>query len=457
MLVVRRPSKPSPEKQGISARSASRIQVLTRSVHYHLSRHYIVVWLLALLPAIGLLADEVHDHHGEGDEHWVATWSTTLHQPDLGIPVLANVGFHNQTLRQIVHTSMGGRKVRVRLSTFGANGLVVGAVHIALAGQGPAIKPGTDRILTFGGKPSITVPPGAPVVSDPVQLAVSDLADLAITLYLPEDTGAATWHFDSRQISYVSGPGDFTGSVVMPLDTAAPTTQSWFWLEGVDVIARENSGTIVALGDSTTDGDQSTVGANHRWPDQLAKRLNAEWHDSRLSVVNEGLDGNRLLHDFLGPNGLARFDRDVLSQPGVSHVIVFFGSNDIFTTDVDQEVTFDQITQGYEQLIQRAHARGIDIFGATLTPIKGFIPPGATATSYSPDRELRRQQVNDWIRISGEFDGVIDFDRVLRDREDGTRLAPRYDSGDHGHPTDGGYKAMAEAIDLRLFSSRDHH
>lgn len=455
MLVLRQSLKSIPRKQGNSPSSRVNIQAHTRSVHYHLSRQFIAILLFQLLPAIALLADELHKYRRDGDENWVATWSTTLHQPDLGIPVLANSGFHNQTLRQIVHASLGGRKVRVRFSTFGASGLVVGAAHIALAGQGSAVTPGSDRVLSFGGKPSITIPPGSPVVSDPVDLAVPDLGNLAITIYLPQDTGPATWHFDARQISFISGAGDFTGSAVMPLDAATPTTQSWFWLAGVDIMAPEQSGAIVALGDSTTDGDRSTVGTNHRWPDQLAKRLIAERHPSRLSVVNEGLDGNRLLHDFLGPNGLARFERDVLSHPGLAHVIVFSGNNDIFTTDPDQEVTVDQIIQSYEQFIIRAHVRGVSILGATLTPVKGFIAPGAQVSSYSPERELERQQVNDWIRTSGEFDGVIDFDRALRDPEDPARLAPKYDSGDHGHPTDEGYNAMADAIDLRLFSNGD--
>ena len=457
MSVIRQRLTSSPGKQGSSPSTGVDIRAHTLSVHYYFSRQFIAILLLQLLPAIALMADEPHKYRGDNDENWVATWSTTLHQPDLGIPVLANSGFHNQTLRQIVHATVGGRKVRVRFSTFGASDLVLGAAHIALAGQGSAVIPGSDRALSFGGKPSIITPPGAPVVSDPVELAVPDLGNLAITIYLPQDTGPATWHFDARQISYISGGGDFTGSTVMPLDAAIPTTQSWFWLAGVDVMAPEQSGVIVALGDSTTDGDRSTVGTNRRWPDQLAQRLIAERHHSRFSVVNEGLDGNRLLHDFLGPNGLARFERDVLSQPGVSDVIVFFGNNDIFPTDPDQEVTFDQIIQGYEQLIERAHARGVDIFFATLTPLEGFIPPGANASSYSPDRELKRQQVNDWIRMSGEFDGVIDFDRVLRDPDDPARLAPKYDSGDHGHPTDEGYRAMAETIDLRLFSNGDRH
>src|SRR4051794_12581040 len=271
MLVIRRRSKSSPRKQGNSPATGVYTQAHARSVHYYFSRQFIAILLLQLLPAFALLADEVHKYRGDDDENWVATWSTTLHQPDLGIPVLANAGFHNQTVRQIVHASMGGRKVRVRFSTFGASGLVVGAAHIALAAEGSAVIPGSDRVLSFGGKPSITIPPGAPVVSDPVELAVPDLGNLAITLYLPQDTGPATWHFDARQISYISGPGDFTGSAVMPLDAAKPTTQSWFWLAGVDVMAPERSGVIVALGDSTTDGDRSTVGTNHRWPDQLAK------------------------------------------------------------------------------------------------------------------------------------------------------------------------------------------
>jgi lysophospholipase L1-like esterase len=457
MLVICQRLKSSPRKQGNRLAIGVAIQAHSRCFHYFLSRCCIAVLLLQLWSPTALLADERYKYFGGSDESWVATWSTTLHQPDLGVPGLANAGFNNQTLRQIVHVSMGGRKVRVRLSTFGASGLVVGAAHIALAGDGSSVTRGSDRLLTFGGKPSITIPPGAPVISDPVELAVPDLGNLAITLFLPGITGPGSWHFDARQISFISPQGDFTGSAVMPLDTLTPTTQSWFWLSGIDVVVPEQSGAIVALGDSTTDGDRSTVGANHRWPDQLAKRLLAERLHSSLSVVNEGLDGNRLLHDFLGPNGLARFERDVLSQPGLSHIIVFFGNNDIFTTDPNQEVTFEQIIQGYEQLIKRAHARGVDIFGATLTPLEGFIPPGAQVSSYSPDRELKRQQVNEWIRMSGDFDGVIDFDRVLRNPDTQSRLAPKYDSGDHGHPTDEGYRAMAESIDLGLFSNGDRH
>jgi lysophospholipase L1-like esterase len=390
------------------------------------------------------------------NQHWVCTWSTTLHQPDLLVPGLANEGFNNQTLRQIVHVSIGGRQVRVRLSTFGASSLVVGAAHIALSAGGPDVVPGSDRVLTFGGKPSIAIPPGAPVFSDPAELDIPDLANLAVTIFLPGATGPATWHFDARQTSFISSSGDFTDSDAIPLDPLMPTTSSWFWLSGIDVLAPKQSGAIAALGESTTDGAQSAVDADRRWTDDLARRLVAEPDHRGLSVLNEGLDGNRLLHDSLGPNGLSRFDRDVLSQSGLAHVIVYFGVNDIGSgwpggLTPDQEVAVDQIIQSYRQLIERAHTRGARIYGATLTPFKGFFVPGTPFSLYSPDNEVKRQQVNAWIRTSGEFDGVIDFDRVLRDPDDPSRLFARYDSGDHGHPNNGGYQAMADAIDLSLF------
>ena len=219
-----------------------------------------------------MLALSLPGYTAEENKHWVATWSTTLHQPQL-VPGLANAGFNNQTLRQIVHTSIGGRQVRVRLSTFGAGGLVISAAHIALSAGGSAVVPGSDRSLTFGGNPSIVVPPDALVLSDPVDLAVPELADLAVTLFLPGVTGPAAWHFDSRQTSYISPSGDFTTSTVMPLDPLTPTMESWFWIEGVEVLAPREAGAIAALGESTTDGAQSTVDANHRWPDYLARRL----------------------------------------------------------------------------------------------------------------------------------------------------------------------------------------
>jgi lysophospholipase L1-like esterase len=385
-----------------------------------------------------------------GNEHWVGTWGTALHAPDLGVPGLANTGFNNQTLRQIVHTSVGGHKVRVRFSAFGANAVVIGAAHIALQAGGAMIMPASDRTLTFGGKPSITVPPGALVLSDPVNLDVPALSDLAVSIFVPGDTGPAAWHFEARQTLYVSPQGDFTASAAMPIDSTRPTTQAWFWLAGVEVVTSREIGGIVTFGDSITDGSQSTPDANKRWPDKLARRLS-----QKMGVMNKAIAGNRILHDSLGPNALARFDRDTLASTGVTHVIVQLGGNDIFNINPTEDVSFDQVIQGHKQLIERAHAKGLRIYGCTLTPVQGFLIPGTPFPVFTLANEAKRQAVNAWIRTSGEYDAVIDFDRVLRDPDAPARILPLYDSGDHGHPTDAGYRALADSIDLRLFSDDD--
>jgi lysophospholipase L1-like esterase len=415
-----------------------------------LPRRSVAILSLGLLLASVTDAAAICEQTGDWNEHWVGTWSTTLHAPEL-LPGFTNTGFNNQTLRQIVHISVGGQRVRLRLSTFGANALVVDAAHIALSAEASRIVAGSDRALTFGGKTAIVIPPGAPVVSDPVELTVSDLATLAVSLFVSGATGPATWHFDSRQISYISPPGDFTGTTVMPLDPQSPTTQSWFWLAGIDVLAPRQSGAIAALGDSITDGDQSSVDRNHRWTNELARRI-VRQDEHAIGMLNEGLDGNRLLHDVLGPNGLARFERDVLSQPGLAYVIVQLGNNDIFTINPSEEVTVDQLIQGHKQLIERAHAKGLKILGCTLTPVQGFLLPGTPFPVFTPANELKRQALNAWIRNSGNYDAVIDFDRVLRDPDQPARILPALDSGDHGHPTDAGYKALADSIDLSLFS-----
>lgn len=423
----------------------------------YLNRRISGVLTLSFLLA-GAIAVAAFPAFGEDDhEHWVGTWAAAVHQPDLLVPGLSNSGFDNQTLRQIVHTSIGGHHVRVRLSTFGASGLVIGSAHIALSAGGPAVVPGSDRALTFGGQESITIPSGAPVVSDAVELSFPALANLAVTIFVPGITEPAAWHFEARQTTYISPPGEFTAIEVMPFES---TAQAWFWLSGVEVMASEEDGAIVAFGDSTTDGTHSTADANQRWPDELARRLLLQRRSHKLGVLNAGLAGNRLLHDALGPNGLARFDRDVLSQSGLSYVIVLLGNADIgegwpgglYPGD---EVTADQIIQGYKQLIDRAHARGVKILGATLNPFKGFVVPGTPFAFFSPGNEEKRQTVNNWIRATAEYDGVIDFDRVLRDPNDPSRLLPLFDSGDHLHPTDDGYKAMADAIHVALFRNGD--
>ncbi len=405
----------------------------------------LAVAVLAFNPA-ALAEDKHEDRHG--NNHWVGTWSTALHAPDVGLG-LTNPGFNGQTLRQIVHTSIGGDWVRVRLSTIGASALVVGAAHIAVRDAGAAIVPGSDRVLTFSGNPSITTPPGAQVLSDPVDLDVPALGDLAVSIFVPGNTGPATWHFEGLQMSYVSPPGDFTGSTAMPVAT---TTQAWFWLAGVEVTAPKQIGAIVCLGDSITDGTASTPNTNNRWPNHLANRLLARRGNRQMGVLDEGIAGNRVLHDIIGANALTRLDRDVLVQTGVTHVIVLEGINDIgFGGFIPAEaVTADEIIAGHKQLIERAHARGLRIFGGTLTPFEG-----TSAPYFSPAGEAERQAVNEWIRTSGAYDAVIDFDKATRNPSHPTRLLPAYDSGDHLHPSDAGYEAMADAIPLWLFKQDD--
>ena len=258
--------------------------------------------------------------------------------------------------------SVGGPRVRIRLSTFGAGSLTIGSAHIALRLTGASIVAASDRTLTFGGVSSITIPPGALVVSDSVELNVPDLSDLAISMFVPENTGPATWHFEGRQTSFISPIGDFSASVLMPVSS---TTEARFWLAGVEVLASTQTEAIVAFGESVVDGSQSTLDGNARWTDQLARRLVKEPGIRAMGVLNEGLAGSRLLHDSLGPNALARFDGDVLAQSGVTHVIVQLGGNDIFTLNPDEEVTVEKIIQGYKQLIERAHAKGLK-FSAAL-------------------------------------------------------------------------------------------
>jgi len=419
---------------------------------------------MATLPPIFLFsvfAGALPVHAGNDHEHWVGTWSTSLHEPDLGVPGLANAGFSNQTLRQIVHTSVGGHQVRVRFSTFGAKGLVIGAARIALHAAGAATVPGSDRRLTFGGSPSITIPAGALVVSDAVDFDVPALGDLAVSIFVPGKTAPATWHFEARQSVYISTSGDFTANTVMPVDAAASGFPAWYWLADVEVRASKQTGAIVAFGDSITDGTNSTQDANKRWPDQLADRIINQPGNHGVGILNEGIAGGRILHDSVGPNALARFDRDVLAQTGVTHVVVQLGGNDIGVgwpggLSPAEEVTIDQIIQGHKQLIERTHAKGLKIYGATLTPNQGFIIPGTPFPVFSPANEIKRQAVNAWIRLSGEYDGVIDFDAVLRDPSSPARILPSLDSGDHAHPTDAGYKLLADAVYLQLFKDGSH-
>jgi len=424
-------------------------------------------------------------------EQWVGTWGTAPAGPPLAAQLQT---FNNQTLRLIVHTSIGGSQVRIRLSnTFGAMPLRIGEAHIALRQGGAGIMAGSDRTLTFSGARSVVIAPGAPVLSDPVALDVPALSDLAVSLHLPDTVQANTIHGSAFQTNYVSLPGNFTGADTLPTER---TITSWPFLTEVDVNA-PGSVAIVALGDSITDGAVTTLDANRRWPDLLALRLQTTRDladaasgngrqaaakemakgaaqstasgaankagaslaplNARLGVVNRGIGGDRLLRDpgeqpLFGRAALERFDRDVLATAGVRHMVVLIGINDIGhpgtgTIPASEAPTAQDLIAGYRQLIERAHAKGIAVYGATLTPFEGTVFPGY----YTPEKEQVRQAVNNWIRSGDAFDGVIDFERAVRDPAHPTRMLPAYDSGDHLHPNDLGMQAMANAIPLELF------
>lgn len=375
---------------------------------------------------------------GTSDVHWVGTWSAS--------PQAASnpVELEDQTIRQIVRVSIGGKRLRVRLSNaFGRGPLVIGAAHVALRSTGAAIAPGSDRILTFGGSPSTKIPSGALAVSDPVNLQVPDLGELAVSIFVAGNQVAATGHSEGLQTTYISAEGDFTGADSLPTTTS---TDSLYFLMGVEVDAARSSKAIVTLGDSITEGNRSTADANKRWPNRLAERLTARKSGFKVAVLNAGISRNRLLHgkDEDGSNALARLDSDVLVQSGARYLIVLLGINDI---GFPRAVTADEIIAGHRQIIDRAHAMGFKVYGGTLTPFQAYLP----GLYYTDEGEEQRQVINQWIRTSKAYDAVIDFDKAIRDPDKPARILPAYDSGDNLHPNDAGYKAMADAIDLSLF------
>jgi len=402
-------------------------------------------------------------------QRWIGTWATAPQPPMPGHVQI----FRNQTLRLIVHTSVGGTKVRVKVSnTFNDRPLLIGGAHIARRRDAAEIDPTSDRTLKFHGRSSTTVAAGSMVVSDPVALEVPALSDLAISVFLPASTEVKTTHVLAMQTSYVSAEiGDSTAKVKFPV---AKTIHTWPLLTGVDVEASSRGAAIVAFGSSLTDGDGTTSDSNGRWPDVLAQHLQKGADGkSELGVLNEGIIGNRLLNDspvqaaggrfgsVLGQAGLTRFDRDVLAQSGVKYVVVGLGINDIAfpgsLTPAAEGIKAESIIAAYRQLIARAHQRGIRIIGTTNPPFENSFldlgPSAAPITFYTPEKESVRQKVNVWILSSGEFDGVVDFDAVLRDPSHPTQLLPGFDSGDHLHPNNAGCRAEGDAIPLALFQS----
>ena len=377
------------------------------------------------------------------NRHWVGTWAASP------APSESDVAFNNHTLRMNPRISLGGERLRVRISNaYGNRPLAIGAARIALRDKGPAAIPGSDRKLTFGGSDGATIAAGAVLVSDPVDLNAPALADLAVSIHLPGEVLAnfsITGRY-ARQTNYVSPPGDFTREAVMPVGSLS---DQWYFLSGVDVLADSAAGGVVTLGDSLTDGNISTIDAFCRWPDQLARRLIARG-GRPMAVMNQGLGGNRILYDLRGESGLRRFDRDVLAQPGVTHAIVMLGTNDLRNrwAKPEEEATGEQMIAGLKQMAVRAHGRGIKIIGATLTP---FGNETFMANAWNPTRERHRVLVNTWMRESGDFDAVADFDAAVRDPEIPTQMAAKWDCGDGLHQSDAGYCHMADAIDLALF------
>ncbi|MFC4855384.1 SGNH/GDSL hydrolase family protein [Actinophytocola glycyrrhizae] len=408
--------------------------------------------ILAVLAGAAVLLTGASVADAAPPAHWVGTWASVPTQtPPTATPTLTD-----ETIRQVVHTSVAGSDLRLRLTNeFGTTALRLGAVHVArrAGSTGTAIVGGTDRTVTFGGDASPTIPAGAPLVSDPVRLPVPARADLVVSIHVPGPAPVTSLHNFAYQENVVAA-GDVTGAPAV----TGRTVTAWYFLSGVSVRTTDrHASAVVALGDSITNGFETEVNANHRWPDLLAHRVRGK------GMLNLGVAGNRLLHDpnpppsseaeqyaaFFGQSALRRFDRDVLAQPGVGHVIVQLGVNDLghpgTSAPPGEVVTAEEIIGAHRQLIVRAHAAGVRVVGGTILPFRND-----TLGFHSPANEAKRQAVNRWIRTSGEYDGVADFDAALRDPADPQRLRAKYDSGDHLHPNDAGMAAMAAAIPAHL-------
>jgi len=387
---------------------------------------------------------------------WIGSWGASPLPPSAAAgPFPATPSFDGQTVRQTLRLSVGGERLRLRFSNeFGTKPLSIGSARVALLDANGQPRPETSRVVTFGGRTNAVIATGAPLLSDAIELRVGDLELVSLSLYFPQPTGPCTCHSTGMQDAQISSRGDFTNVSFQPVQTI----QARAFISGVEVWA-DRASTVVVLGDSISDGVGSTPNANKRWPDLLAERLSARRSRERFGIVNEGISGNRVLSDGAGVSALARFDRDVLAVPGATLVIVFEGVNDLgfafgtfdgplaalrSTMPSGAAVSAETMIAGYRQLIARAHSKGLKIYGATIAPYEG-------ASYYSAAGETIRQDINAWIRTSGEFDGVLDFDAVLRDPAKPTQIKEGWHAGDHLHGSDAGYRVLADSIDLTLF------
>jgi lysophospholipase L1-like esterase len=404
------------------------------------------LWLLLVVP--GLV--------GASTNTWIATWAASP-QAKSPNPREALVNIDNQTVRERVRVSIAGSQIQLRFSNeFGSSALIIGSGTVAVPLDASSVKQESIRNVTFEGQKSVTIPAGAPVLSDPVMFPVTSGAEISISIYFPKRLTTPTLHAFAFKHAVVSKHGDFTHAE--KIEAAATSTASIF-VTAIFVPAQPQERLVVAFGDSITDGDGSTIDADNNWPSNLVRRAVKQLEASTFAVVNEGIVGNRLLRDgdIFGLSPLARFDRDALVLPGVTHIVLLEGLNDIcfpgakmdgqYLADPAETRGAQDITDAYRQLISRAHARGVKVIGATITPCEGVEIPGY----YSEAKEATRQAVNKWIRTSGAFDRVIDFDAVVRDPNHPSQLLPKFASKDHLHPNDEGYKAMADSIDLNLF------
>ncbi|MCQ6267847.1 SGNH/GDSL hydrolase family protein [Fictibacillus sp. WQ 8-8] len=405
--------------------------------------------VLSVITAAGLLlgvsSAPANAEHHNAQKNWVASWGTSQQMSrESGV---SHDGFKNQTIRMIVNPNQGGKDVRLRFSNlYGVKPLVLDKVVLAHSATGAETVPKTGRMVTFKGKKRTVIPVGREISSDSVDFEVKENQDLTVSVYTHSATGPTTWHPLSKRTTYVSEQGDHTSENQSTSFTKG--FKNWFWMEGIDVAAKDKkTRVIITLGDSITDSYGFTSNPNRSWGDYFDQRLKEKYKHRSISVINSGISGNRILRDspIFGEKALDRLNHDVLEQPGVTDMILLEGINDI--GQEPHEFDSSKIIAGMQQIIDKAHAKGIKVYGGTLTPFRGT----TIANYFTEEGEKTREEVNQWIRTSGAFDEVIDFERMIQDPADPQRLLPAFDSGDHLHPSDAGFQAMAYGVNLSLF------